>query len=57
MARGDETLGDKNEVPGEELVDVDGGVELGELGEEFRSEIKGIIRRLLEPGANDGALG
>lgn len=32
-ARGHEALGNEDEEPGEELVDVDGGVELGKFGE------------------------
>ena len=45
-ARGDAALGEEDKEPGEELVDVDGGVELGKLGEEFRGESEGIIGRL-----------
>ena len=56
-ARGDAALGDEDKEPGQELVDVDGGVELGELGEEFRGEVEGIIGRLLKPGADGGTLG
>jgi len=36
---------------------LDGGVELGELGEKFRGEVGGIIWRLLKSGADGGTLG
>jgi len=42
-ARGDAAFGDKDQELGEKLVDVDGRVELGEPGEEFRGEVEGII--------------
>jgi hypothetical protein len=53
-ARGNATFGDENEEPGEKLVDVDGGVELGELGEELRREVEGVIWRLLKADADGG---
>ena len=37
-ARGDAVLGEKEEEPGEELVDFGGGIELGEIAEEFGGE-------------------
>jgi hypothetical protein len=48
---------DELEESGEELVDVNGGVELGELREEFREEVEGIIWRMLKPGADGGTRG
>ena len=56
-ARGDAALGNKDQELGEELVDVNGGLKLGEFGEEFPGEVEGIIWRLLEPGADGGTLG
>jgi len=54
--RGDGALGDELEEAGEKLVDVDAGVELGELREEFGGEVGGIIGHLLEADANGGTL-
>jgi len=45
-ARRDAALGDEDKEPGEELADVDGGVEFGKLGEEFRGEVEGTFGRL-----------
>ena len=56
-ARGDAALGNKDQELGEELVDVNGGLKLGEFGEEFPGEVEGIIWRLLESGADGGTLG
>ncbi|HEX7696411.1 MAG TPA: hypothetical protein VF394_03400 [Candidatus Acidoferrum sp.] len=56
-APGDATFGHEDKEPGEELVNVDGGVALGELGEKFRGEVGGIIWRLLKSGADGGTLG
>jgi hypothetical protein len=42
-ARGDAAFGDENEEPGEKLVDVDGGVELGEFGEEVGGEVFRVV--------------
>jgi hypothetical protein len=55
-AGGDATFGDEGEKAGEELVDVEGGVELGELREEFPGEVEGIIWRLLESSADGSTL-
>jgi len=52
----DGALGDEPEEAGEKLVDVDAGVELGELREEFGGEVGGIIGYLLEADANGGTL-
>ncbi len=56
-AGGDGALGDELEEPGEKLVDVDGGVELGKFGEEVGGEVEGIIWRLLKAGTDGGTLG
>jgi hypothetical protein len=56
-SRRDAAFGEEDEEAGEELVDVDGGVELGELGEELGGEVEGIIWRMLKPGAEGGTLG
>ena len=56
-ARRDAPFGNKDQELGEELVDVNGGLKLGEFGEEFPGEVEGIIWRLLEPGADGGTLG
>jgi len=53
----DTPCGNKDQELGEELVDVNGGLELGEFGEEFGGEVKGIIWRLLKPRADGGTLG
>ena len=53
----DTPFGNKDQELGEELVDVNGGLKLGEFGEEFPGEVEGIIWRLLEPGADGGTLG
>ena len=44
--RGDAALGDEDEEQGEELVDVEGGIDLGEFREEVGGEVEGIIGRL-----------
>jgi len=41
-ARGDAALGDLDKEIGEELVDREGGLELGEFADEFRGEIRGV---------------
>jgi hypothetical protein len=56
-AGGDATFGDKDQEPREELVDVDGGVELGEFGEEVGGEVSEIALVLLAAGADGGARG
>jgi hypothetical protein len=42
-AGGDAAFGDEDHQPGEELVDVDGGVELGEFGYEVGGEVFGVV--------------
>ena len=42
-AGGDAAFGDEKEEAGEELVDVDGGVELGEFGYEVGGEVFGVV--------------
>src|SRR5216683_106857 len=42
-AGGDAAFGDEDHQPGEELVDVDGGVELGEFGEEVGGEVFRVV--------------
>jgi hypothetical protein len=41
-ARGDAALADLDEEIGEELVDREGGLELGEFANEFCGEIRGV---------------
>jgi hypothetical protein len=53
-ARGDAAFGDEDQELGEELVDVNGVLELGGFTEEVGGEVEGIIGRLLEPGADGG---
>jgi hypothetical protein len=43
-ARGDAALGDEGKKIGEELVDGDGGLEVGEFPDEFGGEIDGVGR-------------
>jgi hypothetical protein len=42
-ARGDAAFGNKDQEPCEELVDVNGGLELGELGEKFGGEVFRVV--------------
>jgi hypothetical protein len=54
-AGGDAAFGDENEEAGEKLVDGDGGIELGEVGQEFRGEVVGVVLwRLGHGGAQSG---
>jgi hypothetical protein len=53
-ARGDAAFGDKDQELGEELVDVNGVLELGGFTEEVGGEVERIIGRLLEPGSDGG---
>jgi hypothetical protein len=49
---GDAAFGDENEEAGEELVDVNGGVELGELGEKVGGEVFRVVLRGLSRGGD-----
>src|SRR5216683_796782 len=53
-AGGDAAFGDEDHQPGEELVDVDGGVELGEFGYEVGGEVFGVVLRGLGDGGDQG---
>jgi len=53
-AGGDAAFGDEDEEAGEKLVDVDAGVELGELREEFGGEVFGVILRRLGRSEQSG---
>ncbi len=56
-AGGDAAFGDEDHQPGEELVDVDGGVELGEFGEEVGGEVFRIVLWRLGHGGAQGGRG
>ncbi len=53
---GDAAFGDENEEAGEELVDVNGGVELGELGEKVGGEVFRVILWRLGRGRDQGGV-
>jgi len=54
-ARGDAAFGDENEEPGKKLVDVNAGIEFGELGEKVGGEIfRVVLWRLGRGGAQGG---
>jgi hypothetical protein len=53
-ACGDAALGDKDQEAGKKLVDVDGRVKLGELGEEVGGEIEGVAGLGGEKGTDSG---
>src|SRR5712664_2380010 len=55
-AGGDAAFGDEDHQPGEELVDVDGGVELGEFGEEVGGEVFRIVLWRLGHGGAQGGM-
>ncbi len=46
-ARGDPAFGDEGEEAGEEFVDVDAGIEVGEFGQEVGGEVFRVTVRLL----------
>src|SRR6266852_3853728 len=53
---GDAAFGDEDQQPGEELVAVDGGVELGEFGEEVGGEVFRVVLWRLGHGGAQGGL-
>jgi hypothetical protein len=56
-ARGDAALGDLDEEIGEEFVDGDGGLEVGEFADELGGEIRGVGLGKLARGAHGGTQG
>lgn len=56
-ARGDAAFGDEDEKACKELVDVHGGIELGELGEEVGGEVLGVVEGVGGHDFRDAMLG
>jgi hypothetical protein len=56
-ARGDAAFGDEDEEASEELVDVHGGIEWGELGEEVGGEVFGVGLHGQRAGVTEAEIG
>jgi len=55
-ARGDAAFGDKDEEPGEKLVDVDAGVKFGEFGEEVGGKVFRVVLWRLGCGGDQSGM-